>query len=268
MLSRILPYMRCPRCLGTPLRNDGGGVACFGCKSRFPLKDGILDMLGVYHDEVITPFQKLMQTAAIVAIYEKLWRRIGYFIASSRAFEREVETVLRFSEGKPTDRMLDLACGTGVFTRPLAYHGGGDVIGLDMSMPMLNRAQHLIQKEGIRNIQLIRATALRMPFIDGAFPYVNCCGALHLFDKPDSVLREIGRILSAGGHLCVQTTIRPQRSAGMAYLLERLIRFGFFEETKLIENIMHFGFHLVECERHRISYTFSARFVAKATCKS
>ncbi len=255
--------MRCPRCGGTDLKNDyGGGLLCLGCRAAYPLRNGILDMMGEDPDEVITPFQRLMQAPPIVAVYEKIWRRIGYYVASSRAFSKEIQTVLRLGNGwSASGHVLDLACGTGVFTRPLAHHCSGFVVGLDMSWPMLSRAQRLAQREGIRNIRFVRATALCMPFIDAAFPYVNCCGALHLFDRPDAALKEIGRILCPGGHLCVQTTIRPVRSVGIAYLLERFIRFGFFEERELIEKLGFLGFQLIESERHRISYTFLARFV-------
>ncbi len=268
MLSKILPYMRCPRCKSPSLGEDSGGLICTGCQSRYLQKDGILDMIGDSDVEFITPFQRLMQAPLVVAVYEKLWRKTGYFIASSRPFSREVKTVLRLSGGRTNDRILDLACGTGIFTRPLARHGGGFVVGLDMSLPMLTRAQHLMQSERIRNIQFIRATVFSMPFINGAFPLVNCCGALHLFDRPIAALREIRRILESGGHLCVQTTIRPLHSAGMAFILERFIRFGFFEELELVEKLELLGFRLMERERHRISYTFLAQLAGKVAGKN
>lgn len=258
MISRILPYMRCPRCSGTNFHADSAGLVCISCTTQYPFINGILDMLGKERKEVITPFQRLMQTPMIVSIYEKLWRRVGYYLASSRSFGREMQTVLRNGREKKPERLIDLACGTGVFTRPLASLGGL-VVGLDLSWPMLKRAQYLLEKEGFDNVILVRATAFSIPFVDAAFPYVNCCGALHLFDRPDAALREIARILEPGGHLCVQTTIRPARSAGFAYFLERFIRFGFFDEPGLGAQLRLCGFRITESERHRISYTFMAQ---------
>jgi len=72
-------------------------------------------MMGSDTDEVITPFQRLMQFPVIVSIYEKIWRRIGYYLASSRSFSKEMQTVLKLAEGKRIERALDLACGPGVF---------------------------------------------------------------------------------------------------------------------------------------------------------
>jgi len=259
MISKILPYMRCPRCSATDLRRLANGLSCKSCGTPYPVRDGTIDMLGSDSDEVITPFQRLMQTPIIVSVYEKFWRRAGYYLASSRSFGREMETVLRFGKGRLQDRALDLACGTSVFTRPLARISAGLVVGLDLSRPMLAQAQRLVQREGLQNVLFIRATAFSMPFADASFGYVNCCGALHLFDRPEAALKEIGRILAPGGHLCVQTTIRPSRSAGFAYFLERFIRFGFFDEPELREKLQFEGFRIVESERHRISFTFLAK---------
>ncbi|MBN1568263.1 MAG: methyltransferase domain-containing protein [Acidobacteria bacterium] len=223
------------------------------------MRSSILDMMGNEKEEVITPFQRIMQTPPIVAIYEKIWRRIGYYLASSRSFSREMQTVIEHARGKHGERALDLACGPGVFTRPLARLSDGLVIGLDLSMPMLLRARKCLQKEGIQNAQLIRATAFHMPFADSTFQYVNCCGALHLFDRPETALVEIARVLDSKGFLCVQTTIRPARSAGIAYFLERFIRFGFFNEEELKKLLHQCGFKLIESQRNRISFTFLAK---------
>lgn len=259
MISKLLPFMRCPVCSDTVLAESSEGLICNRCHALFPLKNGIVDMLPNEAEEVITPFQRLMQTPAIVSVYEGMWRRIGYYLASSRSFASELETVLRIASTRGNDGALDVACGTGVFTRPLARSKPGLVVGLDLSWPMLRHARRLVAREGLSNVLFVRATAFRMPFRDSAFAFVNCCGALHLFDRPDDALKEIRRVLSPGGRFSVQTTIRPERSGGMAYVLERFIRFGFFNEAELRKKLQRHGFEIVESERHRISFTFLAR---------
>lgn len=259
MLPEIISCIRCPDCLSTAWQDNGDDLKCMACNTQYPIREGILDLMGNELGEVITPFQRLMQAPLIVSIYEKLWRQIGYYLASSRAFSREMQTVLRLGRGRNISQALDLACGTGVFSRPLARQAESFVVGLDLSRAMLKHAQKLAEASAVRNILFVRASAFSMPFVDGAFPYVNCCGALHLFDRPDSALREIYRILRPGGFLCVQTTIRPNRSAGLAYFLERFIRFGFFNEDELREQMKSQGFSILESERHRISFTFLAQ---------
>jgi ubiquinone/menaquinone biosynthesis C-methylase UbiE len=108
----------------------------------------------------------------------------------------------------------------------------------------------------------MHGSAFRLPFIAGAFPCINCCGALHLFDNPDLALQEVARVLHASGWLSVQTTIRPEHSGGVAYFLERFIRFGFFDQSELHERLRLHGFKVLESERHRISYSFLARHIS------
>jgi ubiquinone/menaquinone biosynthesis C-methylase UbiE len=251
--------MCCALCANPELRAGSDGLKCAHCGAHYPLRQGVLDMLGAPGEEVITPFQRVMQTPLIVSIYENFWRRAGYYLASSRSFSREVETVVRHERGRNCARLLDLACGPGVFTRPLARQTSGIVVGFDLSWPMLQQARKLVDREGLKNVVLIRGTAFHLPFVASAFDYVNCCGALHLFDQPAVALKEIDRVLRREGHLCVQTTIRPDHSGGIAFLLERFIRFGFFGESRLLEMIHARGFTILESERHRISYTFLAQ---------
>lgn len=262
MLESILAYMRCTQCAGTDLRADRSGVSCRSCRARYLLREGVLDLIGDDSHEVITPFQRVMQAPLVVSVYESFWRRMGYLLASSRSFDKELETILRFQRGRSAERVLDLACGTGVFTRPLAHQVRGIVIGLDLSWPMLRHARRLMEREGLQNVVLMRGTAFRLPFIASSFPYINCCGALHLFDQPELALKEIERVLHPEGHLAVQTTIRPEHSAGVAYLLERLIRFGFFSESELQERVRQHGLKMLESERHRLSFSFLARHIS------
>jgi ubiquinone/menaquinone biosynthesis C-methylase UbiE len=238
MIENLISYLRCPRCAGTDLRAAGARISCHKCNVHYPIREGILDLMGDETSEVITPFQRIMQTQLVVSVYERLWRRLG------------------------AERVLDLACGTGVFTRPLARRTQGIVIGLDLSWPMLRKARRLADRDGLHNIVLMRGTAYRLPFIAAALPYINCCGALHLFDRPDLALREIERVLHRTGHLTVQTTIRPEHSGGIAYVLERFIRFGFFSETGLRDQVRLHGLKMLASERHRISYSFLARHIS------
>ena len=253
--------MRCPKCADSYLTEQKEGILCTSCNRAYPRENGILDMADDSSGEVITPFQRLMQTPLIASIYEKLWRRIGYFLASSRSFSKEMQTVLRLGTGKRNGLVLDLACGTGIFTRPISHHSEGIVVGLDLSRPMLKQADRMIRKSSIGNIVLLRASVFSMPFSDNVFNYINCCGALHLFDDPGSALKEIERILMPGGYLSVQTTIKPAHSAGIAYFLDRCIRFGFFNETDLQGILKDRNFRIIESMRNRISFTFLAQKV-------
>jgi SAM-dependent methyltransferase len=258
MFKSILPYMRCPRCSADNLQEQTNGASCKVCNAHYRCTNGILDMLGEDSLEVITPFQHLMQTRMIVSIYEKAWRRIGYYLASSRSFKKEMQTILSYLAGRDASTVLDVACGPAIFTCPIAKHTDGVVVGFDLSWPMLRAARRSFLAKGCRNVALVRGTVFRLPFKTSSFSLLNCCGALHLFDRPKEALEEMARVLCPKGHLIAQTTIRPSHSGGAAYLMEKIIRFGFFDEDELHQLLSARGFKIINSERHRISYTFVA----------
>jgi ubiquinone/menaquinone biosynthesis C-methylase UbiE len=258
MNRALLPLLRCPVCEGHPLNASAQGLQCPRCGAAFGSEEGFTDLLPAPEREVITPFQRVMQTPLVVAVYEKWWRRVGYRLASSRSFDAELSTILRYSELLRGSPVLDAACGTGVFTRPLARRTEGLVVGFDLSRPMLRHAVRRARGERLANIDFVRGTVFRLPFGTGTFQQVNCCGALHLFDEPIPALSELVRVLAPGGCLTVQTTIRPERSGGFAWLLERWIRFGFFAEDELLQLLARHPLEVRDTERHRISLSLVA----------
>ena len=101
---------------------------------------------------------------------------------------------------RPGQRVLDVACGTGVLTRAVALRAGpsGSVTGLDLSPRMLAIAARLsptlIWREG---------SAEALPFPDESFDAVVSQFGLMFVPDPALALREMMRVLKPGGHLAV-----------------------------------------------------------------
>jgi ubiquinone/menaquinone biosynthesis C-methylase UbiE/uncharacterized protein YbaR (Trm112 family) len=242
---------------------DEGSAACSRCQRSYPLKDGILDFLpGTAHNEVITPFQRLMQFPPVTAIYEKYWRPLGFFVASFSSFREFSADLVRRLEPQRRNIILDLACGPGLFACPLAAQTPGWVIGFDLSLPMLRQARKKAVRSGLHNILLVRGSAFSLPFRNDALDAVLCSGALHLFDKPEAALGEIARTLSRQGRFVCQTTLKPRHSAGLAAFLDRVIRFGFFGSPEdLNAKLLRAGIQVELAWRRRIIHAFLARRV-------
>ena len=100
----------------------------------------------------------------------------------------------------PGDRVLDVACGTGVLTREAAGRIGptGTVTGLDLSPEMLAVAARL--SPGLRWQQ---GSAESLPFPDGSFDAVVSQFGLMFFPDQVAALREMMRVLAPGGRLAV-----------------------------------------------------------------
>jgi len=271
-LPKLLSLFSCPYCqegLQWSFTNsvhpllDQGHAACSGCRRSYPLREGILDFLsGSTQNEVITPFQRLMQFPPLTAIYEKYWRPLGFLVASSSSFRHFSADLIQRLEPQKTSSILDLACGPGLFACPLAAQTSGWVIGFDLSLPMLRRARKKTLGSGLQNVLFVRGSAFSLPFPDNTLDAILCSGALHLFNQPEPALAEIARTLSRSGRFVCQTTLKPRHSAGLASFLDRVIRFGFFESVEdLNEKLRRAGIHVEEQWGRRIIHAFQARRV-------
>jgi ubiquinone/menaquinone biosynthesis C-methylase UbiE/uncharacterized protein YbaR (Trm112 family) len=237
-----------------------GTAACPECDRNYPLRDGILDFLPGTHSEVITPFQRLMQFPPITEIYEKYWRPLGFFVASSSSFRQFSADLIQRLEPQKRSSILDLACGPGLFACPLAAQTPGWVIGFDLSLPMLRQARKKAVRAGLQNILFVRGSAFSIPLRNGALDAVLCSGALHLFERPEAALAEIARTMSRDGCFVCQTTLKPKHSAGLAPFLNHVIRFGFFDSAEdLNEKLLRAGIQVELAWRKRIIHAFQAR---------
>lgn len=146
-----------------------------------------------------------MESALVARIYDRLWRPTFVRLLAGRGTNATVGTSGELFIHKQSlsldDRdgpWLDLSCGPGVFCRAIgAAAPGALVVGLDISRAMLDVAAS--RTAGYHNVQLIRGDAHALPFVDAAFEGVNNAGALHAYDDPELVFREILRVLRPGG---------------------------------------------------------------------
>ncbi len=102
---------------------------------------------------------------------------------------------------RPGDRVLDLACGTGLNFEHLWELVGerGQVVGVDLTPAMLDIAHRLIEARGWTNVEVREADAASLPFPDGSFDKVLCSFALSIIPKYVRALEEVKRVLAPGG---------------------------------------------------------------------
>lgn len=105
-----------------------------------------------------------------------------------------------FGVGLAGQRVLDLATGTGFLGRGFA-RDGSRVIGLDISIPLMEEAQRLDTAAGV-TMGYVRAKAEAPPFEDRSFDVVSAGQSWHWFDR-DRVAAEARRILRPGGHILI-----------------------------------------------------------------
>ena len=101
------------------------------------------------------------------------------------------------------ERVLDVACGTGVVARIAAEHAGpsGSVAGLDAHPGMLTVAR-AATPPGI-SIEWYEAGAEAMPLPDDSFDVVLCQMGLQFMSNKESALREMRRVLRRDGRIYI-----------------------------------------------------------------
>jgi SAM-dependent methyltransferase len=129
------------------------------------------------------------------------------------------------ARARPGERVLDVACGTGIVARTAARRvgAGGTVVGLDVSAPMLAAARAVATSEGL-SIEWREGSATALPLPDAAVDLVLCQQGLQFFPDRPAALREMRRVLGPGGRLALSVWRPIDGSPGFAVLAQALSR--------------------------------------------
>jgi ubiquinone/menaquinone biosynthesis C-methylase UbiE len=160
---------------------------------------------------------------------------------------------------QPGERVLDVACGTGVVARLAAERVGatGSVTGLDIHPGMLAVAGSATPSD--MSIDWQEANAESMPFPDNAFDVVLCQMGLQFVPGKLAALREMRRVLAMGGRAVISVPgPKPPLFAMMADAFARHISpevasfvdlvFSMHDVDELKELIRSAGFRNVDVE--------------------
>lgn len=99
----------------------------------------------------------------------------------------------------PGGRVLDVATGPGGVAFAVVESTGADVVGVDLTAPMLHRAAENAASRGEARLHLARARAEELPFADASFDAVTFSYLLRYVADPPTTLAELARVLRPGG---------------------------------------------------------------------
>jgi ubiquinone/menaquinone biosynthesis C-methylase UbiE len=127
-----------------------------------------------------------------VASYEQGWR---FQLQPAHSL------MLRMLDPQPGERVLDVACGTGLVSLRMAeaVGAGGAVVGTDISGQMVEAARRIAAERGIANGSFERSDAEELSFPDRTFDAAVCGLGLMYVPEPVRALREMRRVLRPGG---------------------------------------------------------------------
>ena len=111
-----------------------------------------------------------------------------------------IKLILRSAALQPQETVLDLACGPGIVTAALAPLCQ-NVYGLDLTPKMVEMAIENCRNKGFKNVKIFEGRAERTGFADNFFDCIVTRLAVHHFENPETVFKEIERILKPGGRV-------------------------------------------------------------------
>ncbi len=142
-------------------------------------------------------------------------------------------------------RVLDVACGTGVFGRLAAHVAGpgGRVVGIDRSAVAVDTARRI---DPTSIVDWRHWDDGDLPFDDGTFDVVACQHALHRFADPGRMVREMFRVLAPGGRLGITTWGPIEENPAFAAQLDATVKAG-LDQSGVVESLLDaFAWHRAE----------------------
>jgi ubiquinone/menaquinone biosynthesis C-methylase UbiE len=186
--------------------------------------------------------------------------------------------LIDLAQPKLGERVIDIACGTGIVARLAAVKVGatGIVAGVDLNPGMLNVARSLGTADDAASIQWQESSADKLPFPDSAFDIAYCQLGLQFFADRLAALREMRRVLSKKGRVAVMVWCGIQESPGfesLAEILERNVNsaaaalmrapFGLSDANELSHVVADAGFQDIQAQRRvgAVEFPSVERFV-------
>jgi SAM-dependent methyltransferase len=155
------------------------------------------------------------QTGSIRRQFGAAARR--YAKSSYHSRSPDLAALLALAAPAGRERVLDLGTGTGHTALAFAARVS-EVVGLDLTEPMLAEARALARAQGAANARFVLGDAMALDFPDACFDLVTCRVCAHHFADPGRALAQAARVLRPGGRLLLVDSVAPEDPAQDTFL--------------------------------------------------
>ena len=202
--ATLLSLVRCPDCLGA-LRDSAPGVKCSGCGRTYARPEN--RFLDLRPEQQFSEQTKYLDEALHA---DARHERVSPPLLGSRIRN---DMLRAFLAPQPSDRIVDLGCGSG---RALLWNRdwGATAVGVDIAP--------FFSEDAMREVDLLLGDLRKLPFADGTFTRAYSLDVLeHLSPEAlRAMLAEANRVLAPGGRLFVYTHVRKNApiAAGLRWI--------------------------------------------------
>lgn len=160
----------------------------------------------------------------------------------------------------PTDKVLELGCGTGS-TALLLAADVDQIVASDISGEMIKIANGKAREQGVENVSFVTADLFDSAIDDGPYDAVLALNLLHLVKDTPAAIRRINGLLKPGGIFISKTVCKPGEGASLKFRLIKAVLpilqvlgqapYVNFMDVEELENIMTAqGFNIIEAGNH------------------
>ncbi len=184
-----------------------------------------------------------MRERSTKKIYDKQSK--VYDLTFGKLVTKRVGRAIQQFEIKDEDLVLDLGVGTGNSLR--FYPGTGNVVGIDLSFGMLEKANEKVDEAGQKNVALVQGNALQLPFAEDSFDHVFISHVISVVSDPVAVLREMQRVTKPGARVVMLNHF--QSSNKMVAKIEKMVspictKLGWRSDLALHDLLKHTGIEI------------------------
>lgn len=162
----------------------------------------------------------------------------------------------------PTDKVLEVGCGTGS-TALLLAADVDQIIASDISSNMIKIASRKAQDQGVSNVRFIAADLFDDAIEHGPYDVVLALNLLHLIEDTASAIRRIKGLLKPNGTFILKTVCKPGKGAPLKLRFIRAIvpfmqflgkapYVKFMEINEFEELVTSQGFKIIESGNHPV----------------
>ena len=186
---------------------------------------------------------------------QKLQQEFNEWAAAGRGDAMEdhhsdiTDQTLELMDLRPSDRVLDLGCGTGWASRRMARMvPQGEVVGIDVADEMLRRAEQA--SSDFPNLRYIWGSAERIPARDNAFDEVLSVESFYYYANQGKALDELRRVIAPGGRLFILINLYRDNRYSLLWVDELKVPVQVRSEAEYLHLLRQHGF--VDMEARRI----------------